>query len=86
MRAAADLLAERSLTQGGVLIQDISVHYERAGDIDRALEWMERGYESRDPDMPYIGAMPLSEELRAKPGFQDLLRRMNLPDVGSTRG
>jgi serine/threonine protein kinase len=54
--------------------------------LDQALEWMERGYESRDPEMPYIGAMPLSEELRAKPGFQDLLRRMNLPDVVSNRG
>jgi tetratricopeptide (TPR) repeat protein len=86
MRAAADLLAERSLTQGGVSIQDISVLYESAGEFDQALEWLERGYESRDPDMPYIGAMPVSEELRAKPGFQDLLRRMNLPDVVSTRG
>jgi serine/threonine-protein kinase len=84
-RAAAELLAERSLTQGGVSTQDISVHYEAAGDFGRALEWMERGYESRDPDMPYLAAMPLSEELRAEPGFQDLLRRMNLRDVRSMR-
>jgi Tfp pilus assembly protein PilF len=85
MRGAADVFAERSRSQR-VQPGVVSMHYEQAGDIKRALEWLERGYELRDPDMPYIGATPISEEIRAQPGYQDLLRRMNLPDVTAERG
>jgi hypothetical protein len=52
--------------------------YRDAGDKDRALEWFERAYEERNPNMPYIGG-PQNDSLRADPRFQDLLRRMNLP-------
>jgi len=43
-----------------------------------ALEWLERAYEDGDGNMPYIG-MPIYDPLRADLRFQDLLRRMNLP-------
>ena len=47
-----------------------------------ALEWLERGYEIRDLDMPYIGAFSfiLVPDGRVGPRYQDLLRRMNLPE------
>ena len=56
--------------------------YDLAGEVELALEWLERGYEVRDPDMHYLGALWLSEELRSEPGYRDLLLRMDLPDVG----
>ena len=53
--------------------------FDLAGEIDRAIEWLERGYIERDHDMVHLGVAPHSPELRADPRFQDLLRRMNLP-------
>ena len=50
-----------------------------AGNHDRALEWLERGFEAHDPNMPYLG-QPLYDSLRDDPRFKDILRRMNLPE------
>jgi len=57
---------------------DIAFLYICADEKDRALEWLEKGYELHDPVMPYIG-MPLFNSLRSEPRFQDLLRKMNFP-------
>ena len=54
-----------------------SVLYEMLS--GKALEWLERGFEIRDPNMPYLG-LPIYDPLRSDPRFQDLLRRMNLPE------
>ncbi len=62
------------------------MRYEQAGDFDRALDWMEKGYERRDPNTPYLGAVPISEELRRDPRYQDLLQRLNVPDLRANRG
>jgi hypothetical protein len=43
-----------------------------------ALEWLEKAYLAHDPNMPYISVDPIFDNLRDGPGFQDLLRRMNL--------
>jgi hypothetical protein len=54
-------------------------HYLYASDHDRAMGWLEKAFEVRDPNMPYIGCTPIYDPLRSNPRFQDLLRRMNLP-------
>ena len=77
MSLAADTLAARSRTTY-VLTTDTAGLYARAGKNDRAVEWLERGFEVRDPNMPYIGVIPVFDSLRDDPRFQDLLRRMNL--------
>jgi hypothetical protein len=56
----------------------IALRYRDAGDYDRAIDWLEEGYEVRDRGLPYISS-PLYDPLRSDPRFQDLLRRMNLP-------
>jgi hypothetical protein len=53
--------------------------YLRAGDNDEALGWLERGYEARDPNLPFFSTKPDVDFLRRDPRFQDLLRRMKLP-------
>ncbi len=55
----------------------------RPGDYDRAIEWLERAFEVRDPMLPYNGFYPIWDPLRSDPRFQDLLRRMNLPTTGA---
>jgi len=78
MRRLGDTLANlRNVTY--VLPTDIAVAYVLAGDSSRALDWLEQGFEERDPNMPYLSAFPYYDHLRDDPRFQDLLRRMNLP-------
>ena len=82
-RALANLFAERYGTPKHMGARVISSLYLQAGDYELAIDWLEKGYEDRDPGMPYIGMPsfnPLRDEsLRANPRFQELLRKMNLP-------
>ena len=58
----------------------IGVLYAAAGETEKALEWLEKGYEIKEGNMPYLGGEGIVQSLlRDDPRFQDLLRRMNLP-------
>ena len=47
---------------------------------DKAMEWIERGFEVRDQSMPYIATHGwLCEPLFDNPRFIDILQKMNLP-------
>jgi adenylate cyclase len=56
----------------------IAQMYAFAGDKENTIEWLEMGYEMKDPMMPYISAFTF-DLLDDDPRYQDLLRRMNLP-------
>ena len=58
----------------------VAVAYALAGRTQEALDQLELGFEERDPSMPYMGVTPAFESLRDEPRFQNLLRRLNLPD------
>jgi TolB-like protein/predicted Ser/Thr protein kinase len=77
MRGAAEALAARA-RQSYVVPVDVADLYLEAGEREHALEWLEKGFEARDPNMPYIG-IPTYDSLRSDPRFRDLLRRMKLP-------
>jgi len=53
-RRLADVLTGRFGKPGGTSAYTLAVLYVRAGDKDRALEWLERAYDERDPNMPYM--------------------------------
>jgi tetratricopeptide (TPR) repeat protein len=76
-RRGADALALRA-AQGGAMPFDVTVLYLCAGETARALDWLERAYEARDPNVPYL-RLPLFDPLRSEPRFQALTRRMGLP-------
>ena len=58
----------------------ISNVYAASGDKDKTLGWLEKGYEIKDPNMPYIGGNGIVNSLlHDDPRFQELLRKMNLP-------
>ncbi|MDB4306017.1 protein kinase [bacterium] len=78
MRRAATALGRRFSTSFALPV-DIAGFYAMAGEHDEALDWLERGFEVHDPSLPYID-MPVFDPLRSDPRFQDLLRRMNLPE------
>lgn len=54
--------------------------YAKNDDRNQALEWLNRAYEEREGSLVNLNADPHWDELRADPRFQDLLRRMNLPE------
>jgi TolB-like protein len=78
MGQAAEVLAARARTVY-VPPVDLAGMYLRAGRKDRALDWLERSFEMRDPMLPYISAHPIYDAISADARFQALLRRMNLP-------
>ncbi len=61
----------------------LAQQYLYASDYDRTIDWLEKSYEARIPDMWYI-AQPLWDPLRSDPRFQDLMRRMNLPTTSAS--
>ncbi len=78
LRKATAVELAKHASQGGVAI-DAAINYALAGDSALALDWLEKAYTDRDPNMPFVGCIPIFDPLRAAPRFQALLRKMNLP-------
>jgi tetratricopeptide (TPR) repeat protein len=58
----------------------IGTIYAGLGDKNKAFEFLERAYQVRSPDIPYFLKADLRiDNLRSDPRFQDLLRRVGLP-------
>ncbi|MFC2141854.1 protein kinase [Acidobacteriota bacterium] len=77
MTSAAEIMVAFS-KQTYVSSYYIAMMYSFAGDKENTIEWLEKGYEMRDPMMPYVSAFTF-DLLDDNPRYQDLLRRMNLP-------
>ena len=53
--------------------------YARLGQKDEALQWLERAYQERCPNLFALKENAVWDPLRSDPRFQDLLRRMKFP-------
>jgi len=51
----------------------------RAAAPDRALDWLERAVETRDPMLPYVNAHPLFDVLHSDSRYLALMRKLGLP-------
>lgn len=69
---------ERQFQADYWLPAEIAWRFVQAGNKNKALDWLEVGYEKRDQNMPYL-CMPLFDPLRDEPRFQEIARKMNLP-------
>jgi tetratricopeptide (TPR) repeat protein len=78
MRQAADSLAAGShlATARPYFIADL---YEDAGEIDKALDWIERAYEVKDIDIAYLGVTVHSDEVRHHPRFLRVINELGVP-------
>ena len=74
----AELLILRSDTSY-VTPWQIGTLYTRAGNKEKAVTWLEKAYDARDNNMPYIGVDPIFDIIRSDLRFQNLLKKMNLP-------
>jgi tetratricopeptide (TPR) repeat protein len=79
MNSVAEMVAELSSVTY-ISPYQIADLYVLAANNEQALDWLEKGFEVHDLNMPYIGLMPHFVDLLGdEPRYQDLLRRMNLP-------
>lgn len=59
---------------------EMIVRYMMADQEQKALDWIEKGYELREQSMPYIAThMCFCEPLFDDPRFIDIIQKMNLP-------
>jgi TolB-like protein len=79
MRQAAEALIAR-LPEAYSMPSDIAIFYAMAGAKEKVIEWLEKGFEVRDPALPYL-RFPCYDIARPDPRFQELWRKMNLPLV-----
>ncbi len=59
---------------------DIAAVYAGLGDKNKAFEWLEKDFQSRNARLCRIAWTTPFESLRDDPRFKDLLKRMNLPE------
>ena len=57
---------------------NIALIYNALEMRENALEWLEKGYEQRDPKMTFLKVEPKWNNLRNEPRFIDLIKRMKL--------
>ena len=60
--------------------QDIAMVYVGLGEKDKAFEWLEKDFQSRNGSLQLVRWAVNFEPLRGDPRLKDLLKRMNLPD------
>ena len=53
--------------------------YARRGDLDRALEWLDRAYTQHDTGLRWVKMDPFLRKLHGDSRFTALLRKMNMP-------
>ena len=59
---------------------EMAFRYMMVDQPDKAMEWIEKGFEVRDPNMPYIATPGFHcEPLFDNPGFIEIIKKMNLP-------
>ena len=75
----ADL--EKLHEQGVVPSGSVAILYGALGEPNEAFAWLEKAYEERDPQLTYLKVRGRRfEPLRKDPRFEQLVRRVGLPD------
>ena len=78
-RRAAETLARRA-TLSFWDRENVAILYAFAGQKQRALDWLEKGFVTHHSMMSFIGIDPHWDDLRSEPRFRELLRKLNLPE------
>ena len=69
------LLKKKQINIGGQVDR-----YMEIKEYDKAMDWLEKGYETNSPSMPYMGKLMIwYEQLKDNPRYIELLKKMNLP-------
>ena len=76
---ALAILNKLKTTKEYVSPAELAILYVGLGDKEAALESLERAYREHDPQMQYLKVDPHYNALRSEARFQDLMRRVGLP-------
>jgi tetratricopeptide (TPR) repeat protein len=55
----------------------IAIIYSGLGEREKALDWLEKAIEQRDPKMTFLKVEPKWNDLRTEPRFIELMKKMN---------
>lgn len=58
----------------------VATYYAAAGETDAAFDWLERAFEDRTPQLLHLTFHPLLAPIRDDPRFDELLRRIGIPE------
>lgn len=72
-------MRQKEINGGRVPPYAFAVLSVRAGENDRAMEYLEEAYKQRQPMMAWINSIIVFDPLKNDPRYKDLLRRMNFP-------
>ena len=78
MRGAAEAMASAAQEQ---YIQPywLAILFAVAGEKEKCLDWLEKGYETKDPMHAYFTELELRGMIHDEPRYQELLRKMSMP-------
>jgi tetratricopeptide (TPR) repeat protein len=76
---------ETGLQAGRGTAQGLASAYAEAGENDLAMEWLEKAFADRTPQLLHMVADPAFDGLAADLRYKELLRRIGLPLVRSAR-
>ena len=66
--------------KGGISPIDMAVRHIYADQTDRAMDWLEKGFELHDGNMPYIATGVYNlDPLFNNSRFIEIIQKMNLP-------
>ena len=74
------ILLEKIAENNPISPLDMAMRYIMANQPDKAMDWLEKGYEWHDPTMTYIATKIFNfDPLFNNPRFLDIVKKMNLP-------
>jgi adenylate cyclase len=77
MRKVADVLAQQSNAIGAGSV-NVAVHYGRAGDPEKTVEWLERAFEQGEPGLRNDLRLPMFDLVRDDSRVQDLMKQLGI--------
>ena len=69
---------EQKYAKGEAMGQHVAGVYAGLGEREKAFAWLERDFEQRSGELPFINYRLSFEDLRSDPRYADLVRRMGL--------
>ena len=76
---ARAILKSVEMSKQEVSPAELAVLYASLGEREKAFASLEKAYAAHDPQLQYLKVTPDFDPLRSDPRFQDLLRRVGLP-------
>ncbi len=70
---------EPGVVQGTVQPTSVAMVYARAGEKDKAFQYLEQGFREHARHIVYLKSDPQFDNLRPDPRYADLMRRIGLP-------